>query len=335
MVYGGGKKRGMRKRAYGRRPRAKTTKKGLTKTEKTQVKTIAKRAVNKMVESKYFNVNSTESQLPVPIWQYGNENSEIGCWGFTTGVRRNFDDNDTYRLGVNDITGSQVSMTSLSMNQLFRTNNSVLNRRQYAMEGLSCRPSYNEVQWLFQRPQAATANDPHRGSPYCIRMLRLKPRALKASYQDINPNTDCFLNSLNETFGPSSLSAVGGQPVMTNKEFHLAKVNSRRYQVITDTKFTMLPSSTTSEYVESEGYVVQHPSASGLKILKTNHKMGKEFHYENPDAGTGAGGSQDPSTGFEPEFILIFVAALGGNPAGVLTDNINLSVRPVSTFKDA
>lgn len=335
------KRTGMRKRsAYRRSNRKNYAKKGLTKTEKTQVKTIAKRAVNVMIESKYFNVNTITYAAPNPIWQFANVNSEIGCWGFTTGVRRNADSGNTYKLGVDPTSGVTTSMTTLNMNTVFRTNNSVESRQQYALEGLSCRPAYNEVQWLLERPQAVTVSDATKAVPYQIRMIRLKPKAIKASYQVILPNNDCFLNSLNEPFGPSSLG-TGGAPAMTRQDFYMAKLNSRRYQIIADTKFTMLPSSITStglydnQGTAANSELVAQPSGSGCRIIKTRHNMGKEFHYLNPDAGSGSGGLQEPSAGFEPEFILFFVAAVGGVPAGTLTDNIRISARPVSTFKDA
>lgn len=328
------KRTGMRKRAYTRRTNRKTyAKKGLTKVEKTQVKSIAKRAVNVMVESKYFNVNTITNQAPNPIWQFGGVNSEIGCWGFTTGVRRNADSGSTYKLGVDPTNGSQTSMTTLSMNTVFRSNNSVVSRQQYSLEGLTCRPAYNEVQWLLERPQSNTISDATKAVPYQIRMIRLKPRVIKASYQVILPSNDCFLNSLNESFGPSSLSTQGA-PSMIRQDFFLAKVNSRKYNVVEDTRFTMLPSSIQGSG-DGDTPLVLAPNNSGYKIIKTRHNMGKEFHYNNPDAGTGSGGLQEPSAGFEPEFILFFVAAVGGVPAGTLTDNIQLSARPVSTFKDA
>lgn len=336
------KRTGMRKRSYARRPNRKNyTKKGLTKTEKSQVKTIAKRAVNTMVESKYFDVVTVPPTFPSVAWQSAGVNSEIGMWGFTTGVRRSADNSQTYKWGVNNVSGTQTSMTSLKMNSVFRSNASPNSRRQYALEGLSCRPAYNEVQWLFQRPQSNVVTDSFQGVPYQIRMLRLKPRALKASFQVIDPNVDCFLNALNEPFGPASVEPNTTTKVMTLQEFHLAKANSRRYNVIQDTTFSMLPSSVQTvvfDPVAGTGNTadqVTNPSLSGVKILKTKHNMGKEFHYLDPDTSTGGGGSQEPSTGFEPEFILFLVAAVGGVPAGTLTDNITISARPVSTFKDA
>lgn len=328
-----------RRRSYKNGP---SRRKGLSKTERVQVKSIAKSAVNACVESKYFNVNGgVTDEQPSPIWQIAGQNSEISCWGFTTGSRRDYGTNATYNWGVSPVDGSSVAMDSLNLNQLFRTNAVPASRAQYALEGLECRPSYNEVQWLFERRQSNTIADPSAGMPYKVRMLRLVPRATKASYQAIDPQNDCFLDELGEPFGPSSVS--GASPLFDRRAFYLAKANSRRYKVIADTTFGMLPSSIRTDIFAplnsgqgNDNPLVNQPSMGGVKVIKTKHDLGKVFHYENPNESSASGGSQYPSTGFEPEFVLFLVSAVGGvDAAGDLTDNISLSARCVSTFKDA
>jgi len=331
----GGKKtkRMPRKRPFSR----KGSKKGLTKVEKQQVSTIAKRAVRSEAESKYFNVNGgITNYAPVVANQTGGVNSQIGMWGFTTGLRRNTE-NSIYKWGQDPANGNITSMTSLNLNYLFRDTTLPSSRQQYSLEGQTCRPSYNEVKWLFERPQSNTIADPSKGVPYKIRMIRLVPRALKASYQNIDPRNDCFLDNLNEAFGPSSLDTAGA-PVFTLKEFHLAKANSRRYRVIADTTFTMLPSSTRTDTFDPElstaqASIIGQPSTSGCKIITTKHNLGKELHWLDPNSTTSAL-DQYPETGFEPEFVLFMIGAIGGISAGSLSDNIRISARPVSTFKD-
>lgn len=333
MPYGGAKGK-MRKRVSRRRPTSSNTKKGLTKVEKKQVTSIAKKAVNSLAESKYFNVNGGITNVaPVPIVRdNANMNSSISCYGFTTGARANSDTNQRYNFGVNPITGASADMTTLNMNQVFRTNDIIPARQNYAIEGLTCRPSYNECQWLFERPQSNTTVDGQKAQPYKIRMIRIVPRALKASAQSIDPENDMFLDALNEPYGPASIS--GTQPFFGPKDFHLAKVNSRRYRVLQDTGFTMLPSTIASNTTTNTD-LVNNPSASGYRVIKTKHNIGKELYYRDPDSAAATGGSQYPTTGFEPEFILFLICAIGGEQGfGDLTDNISLSARPVSTFKD-
>ena len=134
MVYV--RKTGMRgKRATRRRVSSKTSKKGLTKTEKTQVKTIAQRAINSVAESKYFNVNGgILNYASVPVWQNGGVNSEISCWGFTTGLRRDYTNSAVYKWGVDPVNGNPVNMTSLNLNYLFRDSALPESRQQYSSE---------------------------------------------------------------------------------------------------------------------------------------------------------------------------------------------------------
>lgn len=314
---------------------------GLTKTQELQVTSLAKQCLEQAAESKYFNTNGgILNYSPAVTSQTGGVNSEISCWGFTTGLRREFDTDAIYKWGQDPSNGNLVSMTSLNLNYLFRDTATPLSRAQYSLEGQVCRPAYNEVKWLFERPQSNTILDPSKGVPYQIRMLRLVPRATKASYQAIDPRLDCFLDQLNEAYGISSVDATGA-PLFNLKEFHLAKANSRRYKVLQDTTFVMNPTSIRTDIFAPEGSgtgndnpLVNQPDASGVKVIKTKHNIGTELHYANPNDTTSAF-AQYPDTGFEPEFILFMVAALGGvEQVGDLTDNIRLSARPVSTFKD-
>lgn len=323
------------KKARGKR----SADRGLTKIEKLQVTTLAKQCLADATESKYFNTNGgIINYAPSVVTQTGGVNSEISCWGFTTGFRRNIDSDGIYKWGQDPVNGNAISMQSLNLNHVFRDDATPSSRAQYSLDGLSCRPAYNEVKWLFERPQANTILDPSKGVPYQIRMLRLVPRATKASYQAIDPRLDCFLDQINEPYGISSVDGSGA-PLFNLKEFHLAKANSRRYKVIQDTTFNMNPTSIRTDIFAPVGATndnpqVNAPDVTGVKVIKTKHNIGTELHYSDPND-TSTTRSQYPDTGFEPEFVLFMVAALGGvEQVGDLTDNIRLSARPVSTFKD-
>lgn len=323
------------KKARGKR----SADRGLTKIEKLQVTTLAKQCLEDAAESKYFNTNGgIVNYAPSVATQTGGVNSEISCWGFTTGARRASPTPSAYSWGQDPVNGNLVNMTSLNLNYVFRDTATPASRAQYSLDGQSCRPAYNEVKWLFERPQSNTIVDPSKGVPYQIRMLRLVPRATKASFQAIDPRLDCFLDQLNEPYGISSIDGSGAA-IFNLKEFHLAKANSRRYKVIQDTTFNMNPTSIRTDIFAPVGAtndnpLVNQPDASGVKVLKTKHNIGTQLHYADPND-TSSTLSQYPDTGFEPEFILFMVAALGGvEQVGDLTDNIRLSARPVSTFKD-
>lgn len=345
------------KRKYNKRlsrkstTRRKYTKKGLTKVEKTQVKTIAKKAVNSLAESKYFETSGGITSLgPAPIWRTSSAptgyNSEITCYGFTTGFNRSVDSAPSttiYRYGVDNVTGATLPMSSLNMNRIFTTSDPVVARRQQAIEGNVIRPSFCECKWLLERPLSNTQTNPDSALPYAIRMIRVRPKALKGSYMKQNPYTDLFLDQYNEAFGVGTGNLSSGV-LFAKSDFYMAKVNNRLYTCLEDKIFTMLPTATESNLGTGglEANVVGQPDRGGNKVMTTKHNIGKEFYYNEPNiiASTNED-RQYPDTGFVPEFILFHVIGQGTQPLGVGQEaqigsafGVTLSARPVSTFKD-
>lgn len=344
MVYGGGKKRNVRKRVNGRRTRAKTTKKGLTKTEKTQTRQIAKSVVNNLAESKYFNVARSIGELPLNSawWTNSNIQSEIGVLGFTTGFEKAVDQNGAtiaYKYGVNPANGAGKNMESLELNRVFDIN-SASPLDQYHVEGNTIRPAYAETNWLLNRLAGNTEqfNDLGNGCNYKIRMIRCKPRPTKGSFNRVHPENDLFLDQANHEFGISTLQS--GVQVFNPFELMLAKTNSRKYQILEDTTFTM---GSAGNYVDvglgagEVAYNMKNPETTQCKTLKRTHNIGKELYYNKPnDVSTSQ--NQYPQDGFHQEFVLFHVWA-SGNPQTVATARttptlLRVSCRPVSTFKD-
>ena len=338
MVYGG-TKRGMRKRPTRRRARASNTKKGLTQTEKKQVTTIAKRAVNVMIESKYFHTAQYYETGLYNAWLDGNQLSEVGVLGFTTGFEKsknNDDVVDPFKYGVN-ASGSKQNMKSLEMNRVFLSDATNLQSRSYALEGSTCRPAFNETKWLLSRKAGNTTSIPDRGLTYKIRMLRLRPRTIKGSYQKVDPGTDAFLDAFNREFGVYSLDD-NSVPIMDEFQFHLAKCNSRRYHVLEDSTMTMKPTMMFDETTNSSGAVVYQTrqSENTQRIITRKHNLGTELFY--PSSLGNQIADSLPQDGFVPEFVL-FHAICVGSPFSVGSrtkpEMLNISCRPVSTFKDA
>jgi hypothetical protein len=342
-----GKKRRMpRKRAA----RPKASKKGLNKTEKKQVTKLAKKAVNSLAESKYFSTSGGIVSLqPAPIWRTSSAasgyNSEITCYGFTTGFNRSKTPESTsvYKYGVNNVTGAPVSMAALNLNRIFTTSATVTSRRQYAIEGNVIRPSYAECQWLLERPLSNTQTNDDAGLPYAIRMVRARPKSLKGSFQRQDPYTDLFLDQYNEAFGVGS-GNLSTDVTFTKDDFYMSKVNNRLYSVIEDKIFTMLPTATSVNLSQdnTEANVVGQPDRSGNRVIKTKHNIGKELYYNEPNIVSSSNEDrQFPDTGFDNEFILFHIIAQGTAPLPVGQEGnigsafgITLSARPVSTFKD-
>lgn len=337
MAYG--KKRGMyKKRSTRSRTSSSNTKKGLTKKEKTQVKTIAKKAVVSMAESKYFNTNSAiANRGPVPIWNDGTRNSSIYCYGYATG--RNQDLNtataSNINYGVSPVNGQPNQIGSLNLNFVFTENNPIPQRAQFAPDGVTVRPSYAESQWVLERPMVSTQVDPELGAVYRIRMIRCRPRTAKLAYQPADPRFDLFVDAINEPMGIGTTND-SGVPTFDVYEFDMAKTNSRRYQILEDKVFDLAcPASYVNTSIGA-GEFITTTAKSGCYKMKLKHDIGKELYYpqfnDNSDSA-----NQYPSTGFEPEFIFFHIRALGSvntGTAGVTANNIRLSCRPVSTFKD-
>lgn len=348
MVYV--KKARMRsKRSYRSKPASKS-RKGLTKTEKTQVKQIAKKVTNSLAESKYFSTSGgIVSLLPSPIWKtqaVGGFISEITTLAFTTGFNREKNNSGSipYFYGKNIVNGDPIAMTELNLNRIFTTADPVLVRRQSAIEGNSIRPSYAECKWLLERPQSTTTRDPLKGLPYTVRMIRVRPKSLKGAYQKVDPNVDLFLDQYNEAFGVGTNNLTND--VLFNKQsFYMSKLNNRLYNIIEDKMFNMLPSANSTDLglsAAEQSFVVTQPNNTGNKCFTTKHNIGKELYYNEPNVVSGTNQDrQYPQTGFENEFILFHFIAQGSPPLPVgqegnigTADNITLSARPVSTFKD-
>lgn len=308
---------------------------GLNKVEKKQVGTLVKKKVNSMAETKYFNTQAGIAKfIPNPVWKSGTTLSEVTCMGFTTGNNEFFStlsgpNSPPIYYGVGASTGDETEMTPLNLNKVFTSENTNLSRSQQSIVGNSIRPNYNQVQWYLERP--TTSSGALNSAPIQVRMIRVKPRAARGSFQPANPKADLFLDQYNEPIGVASTTS-GGIPIFGNYEFQMAKVNSRRYKVISDKVFTM------SASTSSGANQVTLSSTSGAKRLVTKHNIGKELYYALPNTVDAEDDrNQYPQTGFTPEYVLFHFQTLGQPLTAASrnsTDNINITCRPVSTFKD-
>lgn len=343
MPYGK-PKRYLSRRPKRNRARTKAGKKGLTKTERSQVKKIAKKAVNTMAESKYFNINGSLGEDTMQAaWRTSTGiQSEIAVLGYTTGFEKalNKDGSTTaYKYGVDPSSGSNKNMDSLELNRIFTSGAGAPND-QYQIEGRTINPSYAESHWMLNRlaGKTDTLSQVQRGLTYKVRMIRVKPRPVKSSHQQVDPQQDLFLSSFNGEFGVQSLS--GTTYIFNPYELMLAKVNTRKYRVLEDKFFNLGTAGNFTNLGAAEEFIVpyqvQQPEASSLKIIKCKHDIGKELYYDDPN-GTGDT-DQYPQDGFTPEFVLFHVWAQG-NPneefaLRTTPELVRISCRPVSTFKD-
>jgi len=308
--------------------KSKKTNSGLNKTEKKQSELIAKRVLNSMAETKYFNTKTDlVNAVPNAAWWTSNTvKSEVTVYGYSTGYNRQVIGTDPAvnqleRYGQSLTDGTDITISALNLNRIFSTG-------ENAIEGHSCRPCFNEVKWSLTYMGTATDDDPFSAAPVQIRVIRCTPRLLKGSGQVIDPETDLFLNQFNEPFGIKS--KLGSNFIFGRDEMRLAKANSRRYTIKEDKMFTMYPCQTYSS-VGTNGQDSQLVSTinNGYKLMTTKHNIGKELYYKD---GKDTNGGR-PDSGFQPEYIFYHLCPIGLN-AVVPADNFRLSVRPVSGFKD-
>ncbi len=170
---------------------------------------------------------------------------------------------------------------------------------------------------------------------YKIRMVRIRPRALKGSFQQIDPKVDAFLDQYNEPFGIATTNAAG-ENTFSQFEFHMAKVNTRRYQVLQDDTYTMGSSGNRTDLTSTSIQVPYSTEQGGFKKIKTLHKIGTELFWENPNGDSDK--DQYPDAGFVNEFVMFHVMAVGNPNASAVdrstADLLRISARPLSTFKD-
>jgi hypothetical protein len=233
------------------------------------------------------------------------------------------------------VNGGAVPMGSLNLNNVFTESNLVPQRAQYAPDGVMVRPSYAESQWVFERPMVSTQVDPELGVNYKIRMIRCRPRTSKLAYQACDPRFDLFLDQVNEPMGISTTND-SGVPTFDTYEFHMAKTNSRRYQILEDKVFDLACPGSYSNLNIGNGEYTTTDIKSGFMRIVRKHDIGKELYYPQFNDRSDSA-NQYPSTGFQPEFVLFHLCAVGSVQTGtdaVSANNIRLSCRPVSTFKD-
>ncbi len=325
------------------RRRAPKKKSGLNKVEKKQVSTIAKKAVLKMAENKYFNTNTSINAEQVnAAWKVASNYADIGVWGYSTGYNRQSNpgnENETMKYGVSTADGSDISLTNLKMNQLFLSDNTNQDLRAFTIEGQTLLPGYNGCKWFLNHISVNSSSDETKALNYRVRCVRVRPRAIKGSWQDINPQNDLFVDQFNQPFGIASLDAAGTSAKFTREQFHLAKTNNRRYNVITDKFYTIAPANTYHAAGDGTGNssLAVGTISSGCTTVTTKHNIGKQLFYPKAENSTETLDAY-PETGFIPEYIFWHVIALGdGGVTQASRDtplSMTISARPVSAFKD-
>ncbi len=313
------------------RKRKSKPKSGLNKTERKQVREVAQNVLDKNLEHKFFNstpMNDLREIDPHAIQTGAN----MYCLGFATNT------NLIRTASANATTikyGSNTAMRPLHLARLFSETETDANLASYQLVGEECKVSFAKSKWLIERTAVDTT--PGVGEqtldalPMMVRLIRVRPKALKGSFVWPNPEEDLFLDQYSQNIG---IKRVG----FKKDDLALLKVNNRRYSVIQDTTFTLTPPLTTSTFDIANGNTqVSNVSTNSKRSLNMKHNIGKKFRYNRAGLDQENNYPNSPSMGFVPEYILFHFQLLGDDTivGRRSADDIRITCCPVSAFKDA
>nr|AGA18470.1 hypothetical protein [uncultured marine virus] len=273
-------------------------------------------------EEKYFKANGAlDKQIFPEVTTTGAKTTSVIGWGTT---------------GVNDGAGALMTYCGHNLYNLQMLNpflNSELNAqlRPNVMEGKRAVPTKSTVNWTINRnyvrnglstifgdgtvginaPPSVAVNDSqlYQNLPIRCRMVRVTPKLSPGINTQIDPTNDLFLDQLGLAYSPAST-----QWTVTDNEF--ARVNTRKYTVLGDTKFT-LGQPITATWALNSQIETATPDASFwrqdlivpekpvLKRITTNHqlttKKGGEVYFD-----TGSAGTMDNATaGSRREYVIM------------------------------
>jgi hypothetical protein len=267
------------------------------------------------------------------------------------------------------------AITNLSMLRLYTPSNGDAKLQPYALDGKKATPTLAQVQWTVNRnyvrtgltaitgtggnatePPLPATNDArlYENLPIRCRMIRVTPKLAPGVTLGVDPTTDLFLDQKGLKYSPND--AAWG---LSDNEY--ARVNTRNYTVLGDTKFTLgqpLTATWASQWFDEPSNNTtwrQHltiPNKPPLKRVTTRHqltaKKGGQCHYVAGSAGT-ADEVAVATSGQRREYIFMHFwyeagdgsTSAGGDvptlvPAGTVPDRDALKIhfRVESRFKE-
>lgn len=320
----------------------------LTKTQKSEVKAIATKAVTTIAEKKYMNCNRFVGLRPVRA----NTPGKIGVLAFSNSLHLTGEGNQLH-YGIADGTGAEEPMTELKMMRPYVGQTGDAQTDNYAIEGRECKPSSARIKWRMSRdlgnavwyPDSTTAplNPPTLATnlPIIVRMIRVNPRVGQNNIL-CDPREDLFVTDRgNNNIGINSAN-------FDETEVLMYRINKRRYNVVED-KFFRIQNALTLSYQLSfdsadtkfRQPIITNTNANCEKLYQTNHmltsKKGGSLFYDTPDANA----LEAPSSGHKREYILYhfvyagaetFLSEDGGTPTH--PSDLLLTASPMVKFTD-
>jgi hypothetical protein len=267
-------------------------------------------------EEKYFKGNGAADKETFPqVTAAGHKTTSVLSFATTS------------RVNPSDPAGPVMQYCGHNMLDLQMLNpflNSELNAQLHpnVMEGKRAVPTTSTVNWTVNRnyvrtglaaiygrdsgttnngnPPLSAVNDAqlYQSLPIRCRIIRVTPKLSPGVTTVNDPTTDLFLDQLGLAYSPNVTAWT-----VSDNEF--ARVNTRKYTVLGDTKFTLgqpITASWATNWAQGEGSTEDYPGGSGwrqdltipdkpvLRRLTTNHqlatKKGGEVYFDTGSAGT-------------------------------------------------
>jgi len=268
----------------------------------------AEDAIFRAKEEKWFHVEADQQAGPQKPTGNALTNTSVLSFSTTSNKAPNL---------ANTMGYCGHTIKNLSMLRLYTPANGDAKLQPYALDGKKATPTLSQIAWTINRnyvrngldriytqgtardgtfPPLPDVNDArlYENLPIRCRMIRVTPKLAPGVTLGVDPTTDLFLDQKGLRYSPND--AAWG---LSDNEY--ARVNTRNYTVLGDTKFTLGQplTATWANNVFREGgdpdlgtwrQDLTIPGKAPLKRLKTNHqltaKKGGQCHYVAGSAGT-------------------------------------------------
>ncbi|AXQ66221.1 MAG: putative capsid protein [Cressdnaviricota sp.] len=318
-------------------------KRGLTKTEKKETKSIVNAAIKKEHTLKYFNSSSTDGSAAIaPQFTTVGNNKEVSVVAFSSTTE--FDNaGAAVKFGPQDY-------VPLHLARPFKENNADESLNAQALNGQYCLPKRATTSFSIERVayEVGTDTDPGvvdlemaHSLPIYYRIIKVGIKAQQGNAIVIDPNLDIMVDSFGQPYGPDSDN-------FNRLNMRMSPINTKKYTKIMDLTgvinqnniITPAQSGATSRtdiVTQKNGASLKHMT---IPFMLSQRKGGKLFYDQPQQAGTG------PATftsGGKRELLLMFFTfehghnLLGGTDQlkAPLGSDIQIKFKSTSAFVDA
>jgi hypothetical protein len=272
----------------------------------------AENAIFRAKEEKWFHVDADQQAGPAKPTGNANTNTSVMSFSTTSNKAPNL---------ANVMAYCGQPIKNLKMLRLYTPSNGDAKLQPYALDGKKATPTLSQIQWTVNRnyvrtgltnvpgtggggagvgqnvdPPLPVTNDVqlYQNLPIRCRMIRVTPKLAPGVTLGVDPTTDLFLDQRGLKYSPNDASWG-----LSDNEY--ARVNTRNYTVLGDTKFTLgQPLTATwapNWFDEPSNNTTWHqhltiPTKNPVKRVTTRHqltaKKGGQCHYVAGSAGTEA-----------------------------------------------